>query len=95
MKISTLEEFRSSRKEMTWHDCAELLKIDKGYTDAPKVQVYLDRFYIEDYGYKGYDDGHNPVCQYVLVVARDVRYSNDLLTLEQILYEYLRDEEYL
>ena len=36
---------------------------------------------IEDFVYKGYDDGYHPVCRYVMVIERDIRYSDDLLTL--------------
>lgn len=85
----TLEEFRSSRITMSWSDAAKLLRIDPAYTDAPRALVYMNSVFIEDYGYKGHEDVYRHKGQYVLIVGKDIHCSDDLPTLEQILYEYM------
>lgn len=87
-KQPTLEEFRASRREMTWLECARLLRVDAEYTDCPRAQVYMGSVFIEDWGEDGYDDGYNQ-GRYVMVLDRDVVYDDDLASLEKRLYDYV------
>lgn len=93
MKQPSLKEFRASCKSMFWKDCAELLRIDEKYTDAPRAMVYMNSVYIEDYIRNKHDHKHGHKGRYVLVVDRDVYYSDNKETLERILYKHMMQHE--
>lgn len=89
----TFNKFRASRKDMFWHEVAKLLRIDEKYTDAPRAKVYMDQVYIEDYIFKSFVHSEQHKGRYVLVIAREVHYSDVLLELERKLYKYMMQNE--
>lgn len=83
----TKEQFVASKKSMTKEDAFSFLRIDANWSDTPKVLVYADMLYIEDYEQEACEIQPDRRGRYYLTLDRDYWIEDNLEYLEKLLYE--------